>query len=936
MRLVGAKLVVLLAGVWSDVGPVGAAAPTAHIVAGFSKRDGGPATQAWLDSPRQLLVRPDGSVLIAEQMKVRRVAPDGTISTFAGSDTFASFGDGGQAAAAAISPLGLAALPDGSVLIGDGGNSHRIRRVAPDGTISAFAGSGAYTFPGCTGPCGDGGPATMAELSDPYDIEIGPDGSVYVLTNRVRRIGTDGVIRAFAGNGTYEYSGDGGPATAAGLSASAMTFDGAGNLFLADSGNNRIRKVDTSGVITTVAGTGVAGFSGDGGPASSAQFDSPGELAFAGDGALLVVDSRNLRIRRIDGSGRISTIAGVGGFGVQTDGDGAAAVAAHIGSVSAVRSGPSGSVYLSGPDTVRRIDAAGIITTFAGGGVGDNGPALQATLSSELRVAADAQGNVYAVDRNMNRVRRISPTGIVTTFAGTGKYPVPACPNCGDGGPATAVPLNPQAVALDGAGNVFVALTSQIARITPAGEMSYIAGTGFGCCALGDGGPARNATLNTPQGLAVDRAGNVYVADYGNYRVRKVATDGNISTVAGNGAQGSTGDGGPATAAQLNSPRDVVVDRDGTLYIAEEGRIRRVGIDGIISTFAGDGTDGASGDGGPAVNAHVTPWDMDLDAHGNLLFGDGFGNRIRKIDRAGIITTVAQVDGAFGVAVTRTGAVYVVERNLRRVSRLDGAARPPDAVADFDLDGATDRSVYRPSAGTWYAQPSGGGGISTVYLGTNGDIPVPCDYDGDGRTDEAVFRPAVGGWYVNGQDPTFFGLNGDIPVPGDYDGDGRCDLAIFRPAVGGWYFKNLPTVFYGLSGDVPVPADYDGDGRTDVTVYRPSVGGWYRNGAPTTFFGLNGDIPVPGDYDGNGVSDVAIFRSSVGGWYVNGQPTRFLGAAGDVPVPGDYDGNLVTDVAVYRPATGAWFTATADPVFFGLSNDLPLPLPSAIRMSVSP
>jgi hypothetical protein len=254
--------------------------------------------------------------------------------------------------------------------------------------------------------------------------------------------------------------------------------------------------------------------------------------------------------------------------------------------------------------------------------------------------------------------------------------------------------------------------------------------------------------------------------------------------------------------------------------------------------------------------------------------------------------------------------------------------------ADFNGNGTSDISVFRPSTGAWFARNQ-----PTVFLGAGGDVPVPCDYNGDGSTDEAVFRPSVGGWYVEGQNPVFFGLSGDIPVPGDYNGDGQCDRAVFRPSVGGWYIHGQNTAFFGLDGDIPVPGDYNGDGRTDVSIFRPSVGGWYRAGVTTTFMGLNGDVPVPGDYDGDETTDIAIYRPAVGAWYVNGQNGRspqFLGLSGDIPQPGDYDGNGTADLAVYRPSSGAWYVGSQAAVFHGTTGDLPLPLPSAIRMATFP
>lgn len=268
---------------------------------------------------------------------------------------------------------------------------------------------------------------------------------------------------------------------------------------------------------------------------------------------------------------------------------------------------------------------------------------------------------------------------------------------------------------------------------------------------------------------------------------------------------------------------------------------------------------------------------------------------------------------------------FTATDTMGNVTHCGPRLHPP---ADFDGDGTTDVSVFRPSTGQWFVENQ-----PTVFFGTAGDIPVSCDYDGNGTTDIAVFRPSVGGWYVRNQPAVFHGLNGDVPVPGDYDGNGTCNIAVFRPSVGGWYIQGQPTVFHGLNGDIPVPADYDGNGMTDRAVFRPSVGGWYRTGAPTVFFGLNGDIPVPNDYDGNGTIDNAIFRPSVGGWYVAGQSPMFLGLGGDIPVPGSY--HLNGDRGVFRPS-GAWFIQGLDPIFFGTNGDVPLPLPAAIRRAFFP
>ncbi len=253
--------------------------------------------------------------------------------------------------------------------------------------------------------------------------------------------------------------------------------------------------------------------------------------------------------------------------------------------------------------------------------------------------------------------------------------------------------------------------------------------------------------------------------------------------------------------------------------------------------------------------------------------------------------------------------------------------RPP---ADFDGDGKTDVSVFRPSTSNWYVHGSSGTDTTTNF-GTSGDIPVPADYDGNLATDIAVFRPSTGTWYVRGGISANFGATGDIPVPGDYDGNGSAEFAVFRPSTGTWYVRGGITVGFGTTGDIPVPGDYDGNGTTDIAVFRPSTSTWYVRGGTTVGFGTTGDIPVPGDYDGNGTTDIAVFRPSTGTWFVQGGITVAWGAAGDIPAPGDYDGNAVTDTAVFRPSTGVWYVRGGVTIGWGGSGDVPLPFPDAIR-----
>jgi hypothetical protein len=246
--------------------------------------------------------------------------------------------------------------------------------------------------------------------------------------------------------------------------------------------------------------------------------------------------------------------------------------------------------------------------------------------------------------------------------------------------------------------------------------------------------------------------------------------------------------------------------------------------------------------------------------------------------------------------------------------------------ADFDGNGTTDISVFRPDSGVWFVRNG-----TTAAWGTPGDIPVPGDYDGNGTTDIAVFRPGSGTWFVRNGTTAAWGASGDIPVPGDYDGDGDTDMAVFRPANGVWFVRGGATVAWGTSGDIPVPGDYDGDGDTDMAVFRPSNGLWFVNGGAATAWGASGDIPVPGDYNGDGRTDIAVFRNGV--WLVKGliNATPF-GINGDIPVPGDYDDDGDTDLAVFRPSNGTWYVNGGAITPFGTTGDKPAPLLEAFRL----
>ena len=605
--------------------------------------DGGPATNAPLGQTTGVAVDATGTVYATDAANclVVKILPSGILRVVAGNGICGYSGDGGPATSAALQgPWGVAVDAAGNLYIADAWNN-RIRKVTPAGTITTVAGNGAWGY------SGDGGPATAASVLYPEGVAVDAAGNLYIADtwkNRIRRVTPAGTITTVAGKGQSGYSGDGGPATAASLNAPyGVAVDATGNLYIADNYNHRIRKVTAGGTITTVAGYGSGGFSGDGGPATAAMLGNPRGVAVDAAGNLYVADSGNYRVRKVAAAGVITTVAGNGQRGYS--GDGGPATSASLYDPSGLAVDAAGNLYISDGNRIRAVNVAGTITALAGNGGyrygGDGGPAIAASLYEPSCVAVDAAGNLYIADSINPRIRKVAPAGTIATVAGNGQYGY-----SGDGGPATAASLwTPKGVAVDAAGNLYIAdsYNHRIRRVTPAGTITTVAGKGT-VGYSGDGGPATAAMLGNPRGVAVDAGGSLYIADSYNHRIRRVTPGGAITTVAGNGQYGYSGDGGPATTASLNGPWGLAVDAAGSLYIADyfNNRIRKVTPAGTITTVAGNGQQGYSGDGGPATAASLmSPEGVAVDAAGNLFIADSGNQRIRKVASGGTITTVA-------------------------------------------------------------------------------------------------------------------------------------------------------------------------------------------------------------------------------------------------------------------------------------------------------
>jgi hypothetical protein len=583
--------------------------------------------------------------------------------------------------------LSIAADKAGNVYFPESPWNAVFRVDAATGQLTRVAGNGK------SGYSGDNGPATDAQLSGPHGVAVDASGALYIaeMWNHTVRKVSKGIITTIAGNGTPGYSGDNGPATSARLNGpESVAVDASGTVYIADTGNNAIRKV-SNGVITTIAGTGKYDEFARSGPAIQADLARPHGVAvdpsgdwyvIASGAALLTVTKAAITgaFRRfpydgpvipgheyprpyilpsapaLDASGNVYIADGYGhriykisdgvataiaGNGTQGySGDHGPATGAQLRQPLGVAVDGSGNVYIA--DSLNRVIrklSNGTIATIAGratGGLDGSGPALNAQLNFPLGVAADASGNVYIADQNSQAIRKVSK-GTIGVVAGTGEDGF-----SGDGGPATSARLSfPSSVAVDAAGNLYIADEDNYrVRKVANGAISTIAGDGTAGYS-GDNGPATSAQLRPSISLAVDASGNVYIADPRSNVVRKVSS-GAITTVAGNGTKGYSGDNGPAANARLDEPAGVAVDASGALYIADSGNhaVRKVA-DGVITTVAGNGTKGYSGDNGPATSAQLSgPGSVAVDSLGNLYIADCGNHRVRKVTK-GAISTIA-------------------------------------------------------------------------------------------------------------------------------------------------------------------------------------------------------------------------------------------------------------------------------------------------------
>ena len=564
-------------------------------------------------------VDPAGNVFVADSRNqtIRKITPAGVVTTFAGTTGVAGSADGTGTAAQFNLPAGIATDAAGNVYVADTGNQ-TIRRISPAGVVVTLAGSAGVT--GAVDGTGAG-----ASFSGPNGLVVDASGNVFVVevgNSIVRRVTPTGVVTTFAGVAGAIGSADGVGTAARFNGPSGIAIDGAGNLYVGDGKNGTLRAITPAAVVTTIAGTPGAIGAADG-TGAAASFSTYTTVAATAGGTLYVADRDNFEVRTVSTTRVVVTLAGAPQVAGSADGVGSAA---RFTQPYGVAVDAAGTLYVADPgtSTIRRIASGNNVTTLAGlagsPGVADGvGPA--ARFGGVRGIAVGASGNLYVADFSNNTIRMVTPAGAVTTLAGN-----PLIAGAVDATGSAATFNGPSAVAVDAAGNVFVTdtINSTIRRVTPSGVVTTFAGiAGVRGAADGNG---TAATFNLPSGIAIDASGTLYVADTGNATIRRISSSGVVTTVAGSAGRTGSADGA-ATVASFNGPVGIGVSPAGNLFVVDTNNrtLRKIDTAGNVTTVAGvpDGRRGVRL--GTLPGSFSQPLHVAVDAAGNVFVTDANG-----------------------------------------------------------------------------------------------------------------------------------------------------------------------------------------------------------------------------------------------------------------------------------------------------------------------
>ncbi len=638
----------------------------------------GSGSAAQFYSPRGVAVDSAGNVYVADSSNntIRKVTAAGAVTTFAGMAGVQGRSDGTGSAARFLDPYGVAVDGSGNIFVADTSNN-TIRKITSAGVVTTFAGTA-----GTQGSVN--GTGTAAQFREPRGVAVDGSGNVYVAdygNHVVRKITAAGVVTTLAGSAGVQGSTDGTGSAALFRGLLGVAVDSAGNVYVADTSNRTIRKITAAGVVTTLAGAAGSSGSNDG-SGTAARFSEPRGLAVDAAGTIYVADYGAHTIRKVTAAGVVTTIAGTALIPGSTD---AAGTAARFYYPSGVTVDSAGNVYVADTsnNTIRKLTAAGVVATLAGlagRSSSVDGTGTVARFEDPYAVAAGSAGNVYVADATDHSIRKITSTGIVTTFAGSfGSF------GSTDGAGSAARFFGPLGIAADSAGTVYVADTGNhaIRKITSAGVVSTFAGTaGSSGNADGTGAAAR---FSGPNGIALDGAGNLYVADTSNNTIRKITPAGVVTTLAGTAGTNGLTDGA-GSAARFSVPFDVAADAAGNVYVSDHGNhaVRKITAAGMVTTLAGSGSAG-SADGTGSAASFRFPTGIAVDSAGTVFLADTDNHVIRQITAAGAVTTVGGAAGITGsadgagsaarffnpkdVSVDSSGNLYVADRGNHTIRK---------------------------------------------------------------------------------------------------------------------------------------------------------------------------------------------------------------------------------------------------------------------------